>query len=180
MESSLQDPQSESNRIREGTWSEFENKHIYKLDNKLYQTHLLEQYTIYVKMADRISNRRNIANGFFLSLHTSLLTILGVFLKEDLISTSLGVLVVLFLVFSFLCLIWWWLIRSYKNLNTAKYKVIGFMEERLPASPYNRAEWVALGEGKSLKKYLPLTLIEQWVPVVFLFFYLLMLLSLNG
>ena len=180
MESSLQDPQSESESIREGTWSEFENEHIYKLDSKLYQTHLLEQYLIYVKMADRISNRRNIANGFFLSLHTSLLTILGVFLKEDLISTSLGVLAILFLVFSFLCLIWWWLIRSYKNLNTAKYKVIGFMEEKLPASPYNRAEWVALGEGKSLKKYLPLTLIEQWVPVVFLFFYLLMLLSLNA
>ncbi|MEL6194256.1 MAG: hypothetical protein AAFR66_19505, partial [Bacteroidota bacterium] len=118
--------------------------------------------------------------AIFLSLHTSLLTVLGVFLKGDLISTSLGVLAILFLVFSFLCLIWWWLIRSYKNLNTAKYKVIGFMEEKLPASPYNRAEWVALGEGKSLKKYLPLTLIEQWVPVVFLLFYLLMLLSLNA
>ena len=48
------------------------------------------------------------------------------------------------------CVAWWWLVRSYRLLNTAKFRVIGVIEERLPAAPYWRAEWIALGEGKGL------------------------------
>jgi hypothetical protein len=33
------------------------------------------------------------------------------------------------------CLAWFWLLRSYRQLNTAKYAVVGVLEERLPASP---------------------------------------------
>jgi hypothetical protein len=58
-------------------------------------------------------------------------------------------------------------VRSYRQLNTAKFKVVGALEDRLPASPYWHAEWVALGEGKDWRKYLPLTHLEQWVPVLF-------------
>lgn len=47
-----------------------------------------------------------------------------------------------------------------------KYAVIGALE-RLPASPYWRAEWKALGEGKNNAMYCPLTHLEQWVPCVF-------------
>jgi hypothetical protein len=65
------------------------------------------------------------------------------------------------------CAAWWWLVRSYRQLNTAKFKVVGALEERLPASPYWRAEWAALGEGKDWRKYLPLTHLEQWIPVLF-------------
>ena len=45
------------------------------------------------------------------------------------------------------------------------------MEEKLPSSPYWKAEWKALGEGKSLKKYLPLTKLEQFVPILFAVIY---------
>ena len=64
------------------------------------------------------------------------------------------------------------LVRSYRQLNTAKFKVIGALEERLPASAYWRAEWVALGEGEDWHKYLPLTPLEQWVPMLFALVYL--------
>lgn len=52
-------------------------------------------------------------------------------------------------------------------MNSAKYEVIGALEERLPASPYWRAEWVALGEGNDPSKYRPLTHLEQWIPTLF-------------
>jgi hypothetical protein len=40
------------------------------------------------------------------------------------------------------------MMRSIRLLNSAKYEVIGTLEERLPASPYWRADGAALGEGK--------------------------------
>ena len=63
------------------------------------------------------------------------------------------------------CGAWFWLVRSYRLLNGTKYLAVGLLEERLPASPYWRAEWQALGEGRDWRKYLPLTHMEQWVPV---------------
>jgi hypothetical protein len=45
--------------------------------------------------------------------------------------------------------------------------VVGALEERLPASPYRRAEWKALGEGKDPARYWPLTHLEQWIPLLF-------------
>lgn len=65
------------------------------------------------------------------------------------------------------CGAWFFLVRSYRQLDTAKYTVIGVLEERLPASPYWKAEWKALGEDKDKAKYWPMTHLEQWVPVIF-------------
>ena len=53
------------------------------------------------------------------------------------------------------------------RVNSAKYTVIGVLEERLPASPYWRADWKALGEGRDKAKYWPMTHLEQWIPVIF-------------
>ena len=51
--------------------------------------------------------------------------------------------------------------------------VIGELEKRLPASPYWSAEWIALGEGKNPKIYKPLTHVENWIPIIFGFIYIL-------
>lgn len=140
---------------------------IYQKDKKLYQEHLLEQYKLYVEMADRVSARRSTANVFFLSLHTTILTAIG-FSVEKIgeISPTWIILFPFFGIITF-CIVWWWLIRSYRNLNTAKYKVIGKLEDELPSSPYWKDEWKELGEGKDIKKYLPLTIIEQYIPIIF-------------
>ena len=69
------------------------------------------------------------------------------------------------------CLAWAALLRSYRNLNTAKFKVIGLMEERLPTSPFYAAEWRALGSGKDWSKYIPLSLVEKTLPTVFIIAY---------
>ncbi|MEE1753778.1 RipA family octameric membrane protein [Streptomyces sp. SP18CS02] len=131
---------------------------------------ILEQYKICVEMADRVSARRSLANTFFLTLNTTVLTAAGALAALDLsgrpsmLAFPAAVLVVQ-------CLVWFYLVKSYRQLNTAKYRVIGALEERLPASPYWKAEWTELGEGRDRSRYWPLTHVEQWVPLLFAVFY---------
>ena len=49
---------------------------------------------------------------------------------------------------------WFYLLRSYRLLNAAKYEVVGALETRLPASPYWSAEWTALGGGEGPEEVL--------------------------
>jgi len=64
-------------------------------------------------------------------------------------------------------------VYSYRQLNTGKFKVIIALEQMLPTALYE-AEWVALGEGKDRKLYLPLTHIENWVPACFGMLYIVL------
>ncbi|WP_435607291.1 RipA family octameric membrane protein [Streptomyces ardesiacus] len=57
------------------------------------------------------------------------------------------------------------MVRSNWQLNAAKFEVTGAFEQRLPPYAYPRAEGAALGEGREL----PLTHVEQWVPLIFTF-----------
>lgn len=128
---------------------------------------VLEQYKLYVEMADRISQRRGAANTFFLTFNTAVVGALAGLYEK----LPLRVSVALFLAAAVLAVTWMVLLRSYRNLNSAKFKVIGLVEERLPAGLYYSAEWVALGEGKQPSKYIPLSVIETVVPCVFLMIY---------
>jgi hypothetical protein len=127
---------------------------------------LLEQYKIYVEMADRVSARRGRTNTFFLTLNSAIFAAIG-FVWGRAAHPASWLLVFPTIVFVAQCLAWFWLVRSYRQLNGAKYAVIGALEERLPASPYWRAEWKALGEGKDPARYWPLTHLEQWIPLLF-------------
>jgi hypothetical protein len=62
------------------------------------------------------------------------------------------------------------------SLASVKYRVIGAIEERLPAPPYWRAEWAAVGAGRDRALYWPLTRLEQWVPPSFAVAYLVVFL----
>jgi hypothetical protein len=131
-----------------------------------YQSAILEQYKLCVEMADRVSARRALANTFFVTLNAAVLTLIGAFWK-DRPTGSTGLLIGPLIVLVALCFAWFWLVRSYRQLNSGKFAVIGALERRLPASPYWSAEWVALGEGRDKAKYWPLTHLEQWVPCLF-------------
>jgi len=137
-----------------------------------YNEHLFEQYKLYVEMADQVSNRRNLANTFFLTLHTLLLSVLGFSYEKGPSIVDRWVIIFPLAAVLLLCVAWWMIVRSYRQLNSGKFKVIGEFEKRLPASPFWNAEWKVLGEGKDITKYLPLTHVENWVPVVFGFLYL--------
>jgi hypothetical protein len=158
--------------VRDRLWNDVVNTTSYEGTGEKYQAAILEQYKLYVEMADRVSSRRGLANTFFLTINTVVFTVIGSTWKGA--SITLGWILILPLIIALgQCGAWWWLVRSYRLLNSAKFKVIGALEERLPASMYWRAEWVALGEGKDWRKYLPLTHLEQWVPVLFALVYLI-------
>ena len=156
--------------IRDDLWNDQITAQKYSETGARYQAAILEQYKMYVEMADRISARRAAANAFFLSLNTAELAVAaGVWQAREISAWALLVPLPVLVVQA---ATWFWLIRSYRQLNSAKYAVVGALEERLPASPYWRAEWHALGAGKDASRYWPLTHLEQGLPIAFLTLYL--------
>ena len=139
---------------------------VWKAYSATYVTALMDQYKVYVEMADRVSARRSLTNTFFLTLNSAIFTVFGVLWTRP-PNGSVWWLVFPLVALVGQCIAWYWLLRSYRQLNAAKYTVIGAIESKLPISPYWRAEWKALGEGKVRSRYLPLTHLEQWVPVLF-------------
>ncbi|MEU6832123.1 hypothetical protein ABZ894_26035 [Nocardia beijingensis] len=136
-----------------------------------FQSAVLEQYRIYVEMADRISARRGLANSFFLTLNTGILALAATVGKPPPAGKEWWLTIPLVAILG-QCFAWFNLVRSYRLLNGAKYEVVGALEEQLPASPFWRAEWWALGEGNDRSRYWPLSHIEQWIPVLFAFTYI--------
>lgn len=142
------------------------------------------------EMADRVSSRRMIANGFFLTLNTTLATVLA-FMYEKLAQDRRAVLLFMSAVGIVVALTWFFSIRSYKRLNRAKFQVINEMEKDLPYQNFTD-EWNNLKrqttedlELKGLRKqwlkfkdrYTDLTSIEGVVPLLFGLVYLLIFLG---
>jgi len=127
-----------------------------------YQAHLLDQYKLYVEMADRVSSRRLSTNSYFLSINSAILAFLGYVTSKN----SNEYLCLLGISGIPISILWFFSITSYRDLNTAKFKVIHQIEKQLPLSLYY-AEWNAMGCGKNPALYRPLSHIERIVPWVF-------------
>jgi hypothetical protein len=138
---------------------------------------LLEQYKLYVEMADRVSSRRGLANTFFLAANTFLISfgaLISCFQATGIVHNIwLIVYGISGLAFS---LSWMYIVKSYRQLNFGKFKVIHEIEKGLPLAPY-KAEWKALGEGRDTTLYLPLTQIERIIPLVFAVLYVILLMN---
>jgi hypothetical protein len=143
-------------------WNDIQEGVTYPHNEKWY-SHLLDQYKLYVEMADRISQRRTTANSYFLSVNTAILAFVGYLTQKD----SIEYLWLLAVAGGTLTLLWYSIIVSYRNLNTAKWGVVHEIEKRLPISPYD-AEWEAVERGRNSKLYRPISHIEAGVPWVFL------------
>ncbi|MBL7622670.1 hypothetical protein I7331_26155 [Frankia sp. AgB1.8] len=152
--------------VRNSLWTAGVDSSSFGGDDVKYRETILAQYNVCLEMADRISARRGLANTFYLTLNTAIFALIGGAWK-NLPKAPLDLLIAPLVVLVIQCMTWFWLVRSYRQLNAAKYLVVGALEERLPASPYWKAEWVALGEGDDKEVYWPLTHIEQWVPPLF-------------
>ncbi len=141
-----------------------------------FSNHLLEQYKLYVEMADRISNRRAIANNYLLSVNSFIITIYGIASSVKINSLQVSWMDIIPVGGILVCVTWFSLIRSYRNLNSAKFEVIHEFENLLPSQPY-KMEWsVARGEDEKKLLYKPLTRIEQTIPIIFIVFYSVILL----
>jgi hypothetical protein len=136
--------------------------------------HYFELYTLAVDMADRISARRGIANSFFLSVNTGLAAFMGASNDLRWYVAASGIA---------FCVTWWALLKSYRDLNRAKFDIILPMEERLPVRVFGD-EWDRLKASKPTSesgqsqrrrdalrawtgKYRELGQVERIVPFVF-------------
>lgn len=141
-----------------------------------YIEHLLDQYKIYINAAEKISDRRQKTNEFFLGLNTALLALLGFVAtktSQSEISLMIGVSAIAGIT---ICYLWYRIITSYKGLNSAKFKVIHAIELRLPLALYD-TEWEMLERGKNKKVYWPFSHIELHVPKIFIAIFAILLFS---
>lgn len=150
----------------------------------------IEIYKLAVEMADRVSARRLTANGFFLSINTVLTTLLG-FIYKDAVTDRRSFMILITSTGVIMSLTWFFAIRSYKQLNKAKFSVINEIEKDLPYAYFTR-EWEMLksqtesdNEVKPLRekwvrfrdRYTELTNVERAVPFIFIVLYLSIALS---
>lgn len=140
-----------------------------------YIEHLLEQYRIYIASAEKISDRRQKANEFFLALNSGLVTLLGFLVSKIGETINKPIVVLAGIAGIIMCYLWYRIVRSYKGLNEGKFKVIHVIESRLPLALYD-TEWEMVGRGKNKKLYWPFTHIELWVPWIFITIYFILIL----
>lgn len=129
---------------------------------------ILDQWKKYVDMADNISNRRNIANNFFLTSISVIVLAIGFLVEFE----KYFWLLPTFIIGMLFSLNWWNLIKSYKALNGAKFKIINKIEEFLPIRGFSK-EWELLSQGEEKKIYWPLTHIEILIPASLSLFFLI-------
>jgi len=131
---------------------------------------ILEQYKLYVETAERVSDRRQSSNSFYLTLNSVLLAFTG-FLTSlffefwHIIIAVAGI---------FISILWFLSITSFRNLNSGKFKVIHCLEEKLPIKLF-KDEWACLEKGENLKKYIKLSVVEQGVPFMFILLYVIII-----
>jgi len=131
-----------------------------------FKAHILDQYKLYVEMADRVSSRRLQITSFYISILSALLALLPIISSKDLFQRpQIFILLAISILGLCLCLAWAANINSYKQLNSLKFKVIHEMEAYLPFPCYDR-EWQILKEDKHRRRYLRLTAVEQYVPII--------------
>jgi hypothetical protein len=138
----------------------------------------LDIYKLSVEMADRVSARRATANTFFLALNGALATVVAI------LNPGTGprpgatgapvdrlTVVLVSVVGALLALAWWALLRSYRDLNAAKFRIIQEMETKLSFAPFT-GEWQVLKDSNSpikrwRNRYAELGWVERVVPMVF-------------
>ena len=144
------------------------------MDKQLDTNILIEQYKMYVESADKVSERRGQTNAFYISVLTGLLIVLSLIVEKNIFTDqSILVMLTIGLLGCFLCLVWWYNIQSYRQLNSAKFKVIHDIEKHLPYACYD-IEWDHLGRGEDSSKYRRLTVIEKFVPLLLAIPYLIL------
>lgn len=142
---------------------------------------ILELYSLAVEMADRISARRATANTFFFTVQAGLAVSVGAFAvsatnpanpEPDRLLLFLAASAGLVIAGS-----WWLLLRSYRDLNRAKFEVILKIErEHLPIRMFDE-EWKELKKDpikKWRQRYAEQGQVESIVPIVFMVLYLIL------
>lgn len=136
---------------------------------KADRTERFEIYKLMVEMADRVSQRRQAANSFYLSINSFLIT------ASAYIGSTAPSVRVTFLVCCagvLISALWIKAIESYKSLNENKFAVINAMEAKLVAQPYSD-EWARIDPIIHGRKHRPFHQTERLVPKIFIGLFLI-------
>ena len=140
---------------------------------------LIEQYKLYVEMADRVTERRGKFNQYYLTLISGILGIAGYLFSQDQISTIKGyeswLVSAISILGILLSILWHNQILYCKRLNSAKFNVINSIEENFEVRGFSD-EWKYYCNDKKPKLF---THNELWIPKILLVvFAALLLLSI--
>lgn len=140
--------------------------------NSITREQIFKQYEIFVSSADKISSHRMDANKFFITINSLILTVYSMFFEK--VTSAIWVVPVLGIIIS---LTWIRMLKSYSMLNSAKFKIINEIEDKLPLQPY-KEEWDIL---KNNCEYKTLSKIEQKIPYAFgMVFFVLLIIQLHS
>jgi hypothetical protein len=151
-------------------------------DETMPDPRVMDLYKLAVEMADRVSARRAAANGFFLTVNTTLVAVVG--LRSSACGSVLPSIAVC-LAGIVVAACWWFLLQNYRRLNEAKFVVINRIEdEYLPVKVF-KDEWAVLsGENAPVSRterikagLKQLGAVERVVPVVFGALYIALLIG---
>ena len=134
---------------------------------------LFEQYKLYVETMEKLVNRRQTVNSFFLTANAFLVTLSGFSVERlgsDSMASNIFSLIGISISGILISIIWLRLNRYYGLMNKAKFDVIHALEEKLPVALF-LGEWIALGEGKDPKKYQSMAKVESRVALLFISLY---------
>lgn len=108
-----------------------------------------------VEMANGVSQRRDTMNNLFVTLNIAVIAAVSWMWDVKTVFLCVAGLVI--------CVVWLLYINNFKRLNTAKFRVIYDLEERLGVTPF-KDEWDIL---KKTKRYLEGTKLERILPIAF-------------
>jgi len=132
---------------------------------------ILEIYKLHVEMIDRLSSRRSSMNQYYIGILSALIGLISMlnWIKisywggiTNILIGSIGVII---------CFIWKINIQSYKQLSSAKFRVLDKIESKLEFQFY-KDEWGLL---KNSKKYKTFTSIEKIIPMLMVIRFLALL-----
>ena len=127
---------------------------------------LIEIYKLHAGLADSISRQRGTANRFYMLVLSGLSVLFSALLQRR-NGVPLGWLMIGFgALGASLASAWFIVIRSFRQLNSGKFKALQELEEKLVYLFFKR-EWDLLEEGRERKTYWRLTVVETIVPIIF-------------
>lgn len=130
-------------------------------------------YQLYLATAEKVSDRRALANSWMLSVNSAIVVLYG-YLGSDKMSVSAGQKAVWLWAIpgagAIVCFAWGALLASYRELNRAKFDVLTDIEEGLPLSPITRERQLYKQRGR-----FSFSQIEILIPSSFVLLYIIML-----
>ena len=148
-------------------------RHTKETYSNSFEETVLEQYKLYVRSAENVSARRIASSRYLLTLNVALVALYG-YQSSNLDSGEWMMLVPI--LGALVSVLWYRIIKSHKDLNVVKFRIIHELEQHLPAMFYTH-EWRLVEEGRG-KFYRSVTDIERWIPLAFLTLHLVLLAAL--